>query len=159
MTVNISNKVRILLTEYLRSSSDILRTGGQQSSTVVSTLCQIENVELIVIQLNLMLVRNPEYAIYQYSVFLSPSDCVLCCSFSIPFHVHVFFMFRPACLWSQLRKIGTVSTFVTLYDFSLWIFSYHNNFPCKTWSTKFCMCCKKILLLILFPPLPSFHKQ
>lgn len=70
----------------------------------------------------------------------------------------VFFMFRPACLWSQLQKIGTVFTFVTLYDFSSWIFSYHKNFPCKTWSTK-CMCFKKVLLLIFPPPLPSFRKQ
>lgn len=46
MTVNISNQVRILLAEYLRSSSEILRTGGRYLSTVVATLCQVENVEL-----------------------------------------------------------------------------------------------------------------
>lgn len=64
MTVNISNQVRILLAEYLRSSSEILRTGGRYLSTVVATLCQVENMELIVIRLNLILVRTPEYAIY-----------------------------------------------------------------------------------------------
>lgn len=70
----------------------------------------------------------------------------------------VFFMFRPACSWSQLQKIGTVFTFLTSYAFSLWLFSYHNKFPCKTWSTK-CTCYKKASLLIFPPPPPSFLKQ